>query len=108
MANRNAELNRLNSDLVNLQTSTRLAILLLGRDLRSAASRRRPKSSSTCCHATSAGPSATSGTTRLRGRPRSPLDLETLVAEVIDTRTSASARCRTGTAAGTRCASAPT
>ena len=34
MANRNAELNRLNNDLVNLQTSTRLAIVLLGRDLR--------------------------------------------------------------------------
>lgn len=33
MANRNAELIRLTSDLTNLQTSTRLAILLLGRDL---------------------------------------------------------------------------
>jgi two-component system, chemotaxis family, CheB/CheR fusion protein len=33
MANRNTELNRLNNDLVNLQTSSRLAILLLGRDL---------------------------------------------------------------------------
>ena len=33
MANRNTELNRLNADLSNLQTSTRLPILLLGRDL---------------------------------------------------------------------------
>ena len=33
MSNRNVELNRLNNDLVNLQTSTRLAIILLGRDL---------------------------------------------------------------------------
>ena len=33
MANRNVELNRLNSDLVNLQTSTRLAVVLVGRDL---------------------------------------------------------------------------
>jgi two-component system CheB/CheR fusion protein len=33
MANRNTELNRLNNDMVNLQTSTKLAILLLGRDL---------------------------------------------------------------------------
>ncbi|MGH8564728.1 MAG: PAS domain-containing protein [Gammaproteobacteria bacterium] len=33
MANRNAELNRLNSDLVNLQTSTKLAVVLVGRDL---------------------------------------------------------------------------
>ncbi|HEY5912367.1 MAG TPA: chemotaxis protein CheB, partial [Verrucomicrobiae bacterium] len=33
MANRNAELNRLNADLTNLQTSTRLPIVLLGRDL---------------------------------------------------------------------------
>jgi len=33
MVNRNAELTRLNSDLTNLQTSTRLAIVLLGRDL---------------------------------------------------------------------------
>src|SRR5947208_2688257 len=33
MANRNTELNRLNSDLTNLQTSTKLAIVLLGRDL---------------------------------------------------------------------------
>jgi len=33
MANRNIELNRLNSDLVNFQTSTRLCIVLLGRDL---------------------------------------------------------------------------
>jgi len=33
MANRNTELNLLNNDLVNLQASTKLAILLLGRDL---------------------------------------------------------------------------
>jgi two-component system, chemotaxis family, CheB/CheR fusion protein len=33
MGNRNTELNRLTNDLVNLQTSTKLAILLLGRDL---------------------------------------------------------------------------
>ncbi|EAR21039.1 PAS domain S-box protein [Nitrococcus mobilis] len=33
MANRNTELNRLNNDLANLQTSTGLAIVLLGRDL---------------------------------------------------------------------------
>jgi two-component system CheB/CheR fusion protein len=33
MANRNVDLNRLNNDLVNLQTSTKLAIVLLGRDL---------------------------------------------------------------------------
>jgi two-component system, chemotaxis family, CheB/CheR fusion protein len=33
MANRNAELNRLNADLTNLQTSTKLPIVLLGRDL---------------------------------------------------------------------------
>ena len=33
MASRNAELGRANSDLVNLQTSTRLAVLLLRRDL---------------------------------------------------------------------------
>src|SRR6185437_2481210 len=33
MAGRNTELNRLNGDLVNLQSSTKLAILLLGRDL---------------------------------------------------------------------------
>jgi two-component system, chemotaxis family, CheB/CheR fusion protein len=33
MANRNTELNRLNGDLVNLQASTKLAILLLARDL---------------------------------------------------------------------------
>jgi len=33
MVGRNAELNRLNGDLTNLQASTRLAILLLGRDL---------------------------------------------------------------------------
>ena len=33
MANRNAELNRLNADLTNLQASTKLPILLLGRDL---------------------------------------------------------------------------
>jgi PAS domain S-box-containing protein len=33
MTNRNAELSRLNSDLVNFQKSTRLAIILLGRDL---------------------------------------------------------------------------
>ncbi len=33
MAGRNTELSLLNSDLVNLQTSTRLAIVLLGRDL---------------------------------------------------------------------------
>ncbi len=33
MASRNLELNRLYSDLTNLQNSTRLAILLLGRDL---------------------------------------------------------------------------
>ncbi len=33
MANRNVELGRLNSDLVNLQTSTRQAIVLVGRDL---------------------------------------------------------------------------
>jgi two-component system CheB/CheR fusion protein len=33
MSNRNIELNRLNNDLVNLQTSAKLAIVLLGRDL---------------------------------------------------------------------------
>ncbi len=33
MSNRNLELNRLNNDLVNLQASTKLAIVLLGRDL---------------------------------------------------------------------------
>ena len=33
MSARNTELNRINNDLVNLQTSTRLAVLLLGRDL---------------------------------------------------------------------------
>ncbi|HET8875358.1 MAG TPA: chemotaxis protein CheB [Casimicrobiaceae bacterium] len=33
MANRNTELNRANNDLVNLQNSTRLSIVLLGRDL---------------------------------------------------------------------------
>ncbi len=33
MSNRNVELDRLNNDLTNLQTSTKLAILLLGRDL---------------------------------------------------------------------------
>ena len=33
MANRNAELGRINNDLVNLQTGTKLAIVLLGRDL---------------------------------------------------------------------------
>ena len=33
MVNRNVELHRLNNDLVNLQTSAKLAILLLGRDL---------------------------------------------------------------------------
>lgn len=33
MSNRNLELNRLNNDLVNLQTSAKLAIVLLGRDL---------------------------------------------------------------------------
>ena len=33
MVNRNAELGRLYSDLINVQTSTRLAIVLLGRDL---------------------------------------------------------------------------
>ena len=33
MSNRNAELNRLNNDLGNLQTSAKLAIVLLGRDL---------------------------------------------------------------------------
>ncbi len=34
MANRNTDLNRLNNDLANLQMSTRLPIVLLGRDLR--------------------------------------------------------------------------
>src|SRR5205823_460287 len=33
LAHRNADLGRLNSDLTNLQTSTHLAIVLLGRDL---------------------------------------------------------------------------
>ncbi len=33
MSNRNVELNRLNNDLTNLQTSTRLPVILLGRDL---------------------------------------------------------------------------
>jgi len=33
MSNRNIELDRLNNDLVNLQTSAKLAIVLLGRDL---------------------------------------------------------------------------
>ena len=33
MSNRNVELSRLNSDLTNLQNSTKLAIILLGRDL---------------------------------------------------------------------------
>jgi PAS domain S-box-containing protein len=33
MLNRNVDLHRLNNDLVNLQTSTKLAIVLLGRDL---------------------------------------------------------------------------
>jgi two-component system CheB/CheR fusion protein len=33
MSNRNVELNRLNDDLVNLQTAGRVAIVLLGRDL---------------------------------------------------------------------------
>ena len=33
MSNRNVELNRLNDDLVNLQTASRVAIVLLGRDL---------------------------------------------------------------------------
>ncbi len=33
MSNRNVELNRLNNDLVNLQISTKLAVVLLGRDL---------------------------------------------------------------------------
>jgi PAS domain S-box-containing protein len=33
MANRNVELNRLNNDLVNLQTSSKLAVVLVGRDL---------------------------------------------------------------------------
>ncbi|MES1195972.1 MAG: CheR family methyltransferase, partial [Steroidobacter sp.] len=33
MSHRNMELNRLNGDLINFQTSTRLAIVLLGRDL---------------------------------------------------------------------------
>jgi len=33
MVNRNAELNRLHGDLVNLQTSTKLAVVLLGRNL---------------------------------------------------------------------------
>ena len=33
MSTRNVELNRLNNDLVNLQTSTKLAIMLLGREL---------------------------------------------------------------------------
>ncbi|HEV2328207.1 MAG TPA: CheR family methyltransferase, partial [Verrucomicrobiae bacterium] len=33
MANRNTELNRLNADLSNLQTSTKLPIVLVGRDL---------------------------------------------------------------------------
>ncbi len=33
MANRNVELNRIHGDLFNLQTSTKLAVVLLGRDL---------------------------------------------------------------------------
>ncbi len=33
MSNRNAELSRLNADLNNLQTSTRLSVILVGRDL---------------------------------------------------------------------------
>jgi two-component system CheB/CheR fusion protein len=33
MANRNIELNRLNNDLLNLQASTKLAVVLFGRDL---------------------------------------------------------------------------
>lgn len=33
MSNRNVELNRLNNDIINFQTSAKLAILLLGRDL---------------------------------------------------------------------------
>jgi hypothetical protein len=33
MSNRNVELNRLNNDLINFQGSTKLATLLLGRDL---------------------------------------------------------------------------
>ena len=85
MANRNVELNRLNSDLVNLQTSTKLAIVLLGRDL--TIRRFSPQAEKQFdLLATDVGPAHRPHPAQPRvvaDAAGSPLDLETLSANVI-------------------------
>jgi len=84
MLNRNVELNRLTNDLINLQTSTKLAIVLLGRDLTI-----RRFSSQAEKHFDLLASDVGSPISRMRHRlicpeaTESPLDLETLSAEVI-------------------------
>ena len=85
MLNRNVELNRLNNDLFNLQTSTKLAIVLLGRDL---TIRRFSPQAEKQFQLLAADIGRPIG--RLRhtlvpsGPEESPLDLATLSATVID------------------------
>lgn len=105
MANRNTELNHLNADLSNLQTSTKLPIVLLGRDLiirrfsasaekifnLLAADRGRPLSGVRHNLVIPKAESAIPGSLRaaneskLRDENLSPYPIENLIREVIDT-----------------------
>ena len=84
MSNRNIELNRLNNDLVNLQTSAKLAIVLLGRDL--TIRRFSPQAERQFDLLAADVGRPISGIRHglvLAGSAESPLDLEALSAEVI-------------------------
>ncbi|HET6568656.1 MAG TPA: PAS domain S-box protein [Rhodothermales bacterium] len=84
MSNRNVELDRLNNDLVNLQTSAKLAVVVLGRDL---AIRRfsAQAEKQLDLQATDVGRpiNHVRHGLALEENPESPIDLETLAAEVI-------------------------
>jgi two-component system, chemotaxis family, CheB/CheR fusion protein len=84
MSNRNVELNRLNDDLTNLQTSTELAIVLVGRDL---TIRRFSPQAEKQFHLLNADAGRPLGNIRhnlvLDDATQPPLDLERLTAEVI-------------------------
>jgi two-component system CheB/CheR fusion protein len=86
MSNRNVELNRLNDDLVNLQTASRVAIVLLGRDL---AIRRFDPQAQKQLDLLAADVGRPIGHIRhelvLGDATQSPLDLEGLCSEVVST-----------------------
>ncbi len=89
MSNRNAELSRLNADLNNLQASTRLSVILVGRDL---AIRRFSPAAEKQFHLLAADVGKPIGNFRHNFVPAargsaaaSPLDLEAFCRDVIDT-----------------------